>query len=306
MSEPALDVVRGVRALMPKLKRLAAIAVALDVLALLGSAAILYWALTSETQNRGTVYATVFAPVLAISTIASIHSWMRQRQKALAAPVLAQSVGLRFSPEAKRFIDDFPRRVLPERGAPHCKDHVTATLGAHEFQMAELKVLTGKKNDKTAFQGLAVLFPNRTPLPAFFLFQDRKTRSGAIVPRELSPDGMHHLRNVSSLRRTYGIWTSDPLEEEPPALSVVVDHLLRLEERLDQGSELYSASSSGTELHLLISHHRNLFRVGGTFLNEARLFKEVQAAMEDLKIPLALAATLIEAEEAAVEKVKGA
>lgn len=301
MSEPATGVLRGVRALMPQLKRLAATAIALDALTILLCVRIIHWAWSSDMADKPKSQIFFLSPLLALSLVGVIHFWMRRRQQALVMPVLAQSVGLRFSPEARRFIDRFPRRVLPERGVPHCKNLVGATLGAHEFQMAELVVVTGRKNTETLFNGIAVWFPNRTPLPAFYLFQDRKTRNGAIIPRELSPDGLRHLRDISSLRRTYGIWTSEPLAAEPPALSGVVDSLLRLEERLDQGSELYSASSSGTELHLLISHRRNLFQVGGTFLNEARLLKAVQAAMEDLKIALDLAQVLFEAERASAK-----
>ena len=244
----------------------------------------------------------VFMPILALSIIGVIHSWTHKRQQALVMPTVAQVIGLHYKQDAGVFVSHLPKKVLPERGVQLGKHHVTALLGSHEFQMSELSVVTGSKGENTLFRGIAASFPNRTPLPAFFLFQDRKTRTGAIVPRELSTDGLHHLRDVTSARRTYGIWTSSPLAVEPPALSIVVDCLLRLEERLGQGYELYSASSSGKELHLLLSYNRDLFRVGGTFQTEARLFKHVQAAMKDLNIPLTLAQALIEAEAVASAK----
>lgn len=296
------DVTEGVAALMPRLKRQAAFALALDCLAVAAGTLIIYWAVSSGVQDRLHVRTEVLTPFLVLSAILAIHSWMLKRQQAIMIPVLAQSIGLRYDMDASAFVRRFPERLLPMRGSLVGEDHLVAVLGAHELQMSELSVVTGSKKHDTVFRGIAAWFPNRAPLPAFFLFQDRKTRNGAIIPRELSADGLHHLRDVTSARRTYGIWTSQPLDDEPPGLAPLVDALLRIEERLDKATELYSARSSGDEVHLLLSHNRNLFNVGGAFLNKARLFKHVQSALQDLTVPLTLAEALIQAEEIAVAK----
>ncbi len=59
-------------------------------------------------------------------------------------------------------------------------------------------------------------------------------------------------------------------------------------------------------MHIALSHKRNLFHLGGLFPDENQLFRDVRAAMQDLMVPLTLAKSLIEAEETASEKVKGA
>ena len=94
--------------------------------------------------------------------------------------------------------------------------------------------------------------------------------------------------------------------EEPPALSAVVDVLTRIENHVGYGAELYAATSNGEEIHVALSHKRNLFRVGGLFPNEDEVFQDVRAAMQDLTVPLTLAKALIEAEEAAVAKAVNA
>jgi hypothetical protein len=86
----------------------------------------------------------------------------------------------------------------------------------------------------------------------------------------------------------------------------VVEVLTRLETRVGWGAELYSATSNGVEMHVALSHPRNLFRAGGMFPNESDIFADVRAAMQDLTVPLTLANVLINAEETAVAKVKGA
>ena len=94
--------------------------------------------------------------------------------------------------------------------------------------------------------------------------------------------------------------------EEPPALAAVIEVLTRIETHVGGGAELYSATSNGEEMHVALSHKRNLFRVGGLFPSESDIFADVHTAMQDLVVPLSLAKVLIGAEEAARSKVKGA
>lgn len=50
-------------------------------------------------------------------------------------------------------------------------------------------------------------------------------------------------------------------------------------------------------MHVALSHKRNLFHLGGLFPDEAQLFRDVRAAMQDPTVPLTPAKALIGAEE---------
>lgn len=90
------------------------------------------------------------------------------------------------------------------------------------------------------------------------------------------------------------------------ALGPVVEKVTRIEDLIGRGTRLYAATSNGTEMHVALTHSRNLFRIGGLFPSETDAFADVRTAMLDLTVPLTLAKALIEAEEIAMAKVKGA
>ena len=86
----------------------------------------------------------------------------------------------------------------------------------------------------------------------------------------------------------------------------MVEKVTRIEDLIGRGTQLYAATSNGEEMHVALTHSRNLFRVGGLFPSETDVFADVRAAMLDLTVPLALAKALIEVEEVATAKVNGA
>jgi hypothetical protein len=257
--------------------------------------------LSSEIKGEGRAKLTMISLGIAAAIIFYAYRWMRQKQEAMVMPVLADAVGLSYAKNAKPFVTALPQRLLP-KAMRSGEDHVQGKLGAHTIQMAEVTVETGGKNSKTLFKGIVAQFPNRVAMPAFFLALEDKTRPGIIFNGDLSTDGLYHLRTVMAGGRAYGIWTSWTEMEEPPALAAVVDVLTRIENHIGYGTELYAATSNGKEMHVALSHRRNLFRVGGMFPNEDEIFADVRAAMQDLTVPLTLAKALIEAEESAVAK----
>lgn len=78
--------------------------------------------------------------------------------------------------------------------------------------------------------------------------------------------------------------------------------LTGLEAHIGPDAQLYSATSNGAEMHVALTHKRNLFRVGGLIPSRDRILADAQRAMQDLTIPLKLARALIQAEEAAAPK----
>ncbi|WP_333815521.1 hypothetical protein [Tabrizicola sp.] len=302
MTAPAPpDVAEAVRALMPELRRQGLIALGLIVVSIVVSGVLLVLILNAQMESRDRWKLAFFAAGAGVFAAVMAWKWMIRAQERLVMPILARSIGLGYAKDAKAFVKALPKRLLPA-GLRGGEDHIHGTLGAHAIQLAEVTVETGGKNSKTLFKGIVAQFPNRTAMPAFFIAREDKTRPGIFFGGDLSTDGLRHLRNLVAGGRTYGIWTSWAEGPEPPALSAVIDILTSLEGRLGPGAELYAATSNGVEMHVALSHSRNLFRLGGLLPAEDRLFAEVQQAMQDLTIPLTLAQALIQAEETAASK----
>ncbi|MBN8629247.1 MAG: hypothetical protein J0L76_00155 [Rhodobacterales bacterium] len=298
--DASTEVAVAVRALMPALKRQAAIATGIITFAIVGAAVAMVLALNSGMDGESRAKIAVVAGIAAFFVVTGTYKWTARKQEAKVMPILARAIGLDYSKDAKPFARALPKRLLPERGIRAGEDHVRGTIGAHAIQMAEVNVETGGKNSRTLFKGIVAQFPNRTAMPAFFIALEDKTRRGLFFGGDLSTEGLYHLRNVTGNGgRSYGVWTSWSQQEEPPALARVVAILTRIEDHVGPGAELYAATSNGEEMHIALSHKRNLFHLGGLFPDENQLFRDIRAAMQDLTVPLTLAKLLIEAEEAA-------
>jgi hypothetical protein len=300
--DASTQVASAVRGLMPGLRRLAGTTLVLMAVAIAITLIVTVQLVNSEMDSEGRWKASFFTLFLGGFAVYQAFKWMIRRQEALVMPVLASAVGLSYDKNANSFVNALPKRLLP-KGIRACEDHVHGKLGAHTIQMAEVKVETGGKNSRTLFKGIVAQFPNRAAMPAFFIALEDKTRPGIFFGGDLSTDGLHHLRDVRTGMRTYGIWTSWTQMEEPPALAAVVGVFTGIENHVGHGAELYAATSNGEEMHVALSHKRNLFRVGGLFPDENQIFADVQSAMQDLTVPLTLAKALIQTEEAALAKV---
>lgn len=301
------EVALAVRNLMPKLKRQATLAVAIITLTLLVStvAALLFLMSNMDGEDRWKM--AFIVGIAAFLVVTATYKWTIRNQQGQVMPILARAIGMTYTKDAGDFVKALPKRLLPARGIRKGEDHVHGTIGAHAIQMAEVNVETGGKNSRTLFNGIVAQFPNRTAMPAFFVALEDKTRPGIFFGGDLTTEGLYHLRTVlGNGGRRYGIWTSWSQQEEPPALSEVVAILTRIEDLVGPAAELYAATSNGVEMHVALTHRRNLFHFGGLFPDENQLFRDVRDAMHDLTVPLTLAKTLIEAEEAVGGKVKGA
>jgi hypothetical protein len=306
-SETTSDVALAVRSLMPALKRHATLAVVIITLTIVAAAVAALLVLTSGMDGDDRWKMAFLAGLLAFLVVSGTYRWTLRKQQAQVMPILARAIGLAYSKDAKAFVKTLPKRLLPARGTRTGEDHVHGTIGAHAIQMAEVTVETGGKNSRTLFKGIVAQFPNRTTMPAFFVAREDNTRPGYFFGGDLSTEGLHQLRTVTgNAGRRYGIWTSWSQQEEPPALLEVVGILTRIEDLVGPAAELYAATSNGVEMHIALTHRRNLFHFGGLFPDENQLFRDVRDAMHDLTVPLTLAKALIQAEETAAAKVKGA
>ncbi|CAN1560867.1 hypothetical protein MCELHM10_02639 [Paracoccaceae bacterium] len=301
-TDASTEVALAVRNLMPGLRQHAGVAMTLMGAALGAGLLVGFWSLLSGTDGDERWKFGIFALFLAVLSVGWAYNSMIRKQEALVMPVLAAAVGLTYAKDAGGFLRALPVRLLP-KGVKSAEDLVQGNLGAHRIEMAEIKIETGGKNSRTLFAGLIARFPNRVAMPAFFIAREDKTRPGMFFGGELSTDGLYHLRSViGGGGASYGVWTSWTARDEPAALAPVVEKVTRIEDQLGRGTQLYAATCDGTEMHVALTHNRNLFRIGGLFPNEADVFADVRAAMQDLTVPLTLAKTLIEVEEIAGAK----
>jgi hypothetical protein len=293
------EVALAVRALMPALKRQGAVAVGIITLTVIAAAVAAMVSLNSGMDGEARWKLALVAGIVAFFAVTATYKWTVRKQEAQVMPILARAIGMTYAKDAKPFVKALPKRLLPARGVRAGEDHVHGTMGAHSIQMAEVNVETGGKNSRTLFKGIVAQFPNRTAMPAFFVALEDKTRPGFFFGGDLSTEGLHqHSTITGNGGRRYGVWTSWSKLEEPPALAEVVTILTRIEDHVGSSAELYAATSNGVEMHIALSHKRNLFHLGGLFPDENQLFRDVRAAMQDLTVPLTLAKLLIEAEEA--------
>lgn len=305
--DASTEVALAVQNLIPGLRRQASIAKAVMGSALGVGCLVMFWSITSGGQGDELWKFGLFALFLAVVSTGWTYGWLIRRQEALVMPVLAAAVGLAYSKDAGGFLRSLPDRLLPKSSRHSAEDLVQGNLGAHRIEMLEVKVETGGKHSRTLFAGLVARFPNRVAMPAFFIAREDKTRPGLFFGGELSTEGLYFLRSVpGGGGASYGIWTSWTDRVEPAALAPVIAKVTRIEDLIGRGTQLYSATSDGTVMHVALTHSRNLYRIGGLFPNEADIFSDVRAAMLDLRVPLTLAKALIEAEEVAMTKVKGA
>lgn len=301
------DVGAAVQALKPQLTRISTktllVMTAVGIVTLVAVIAALNLIDDGDDRFKFAMVAAVFG----VLAIVYAHSRMRRAQEALVMPEVARAVGLTYDKEAGAFLRGLPERLLPRAAVRMAEDHVRGTFGRHSLEMAEVKIATGGKNSRTLFQGIVAKFPNSIRMPAFFLAPLSQTKPGFIFKAWIPTDGLYHLRDVvGPSGTTYGVWTSWSDLKEPPALTAVVDILTGLETRLQGSMTLFTATSNGEEMHIALSHARDLFRLGGLFPDDTRLFSDVFAATRDLSVPLNLVKELVAAEVAAAEKEKGA
>lgn len=301
------DVGAAVHALYPRLKGLATMA----KLALLGIALLTFaaavWSYQMMDGDPDAKQAVLVALVLGGLAMSFVVTRMRRMQEALVMPSVARAVGLTYDKNASAFLAALPPRLLPKAAFRRAEDVVTGTLGHHTIRMCEVTVETGGKRSRTLFQGVVAQFPNRVKMPPFFLAPLVQTAKGLLFPPWISTEGLYHHRDVTGPSgESYGLWTPWNTLEEPPALAAVVDVLTQLETWIGGQFELFTAISDSEEMHIALSHSRDLFQVGGLFPKEEQLFSDVATATRDLLIPLNLARDLIAAEELAGKGVKGA
>lgn len=298
-TETLPDVTAAVGALMPDLRR--QIRLAWILIALVTALALVIgYNLLGVGEGPTFLFPVLIGGVL----IASIVRWTRKAHEKALMPILASTVGLSYDKNATGFAKVLPKRLLPD-GVRSGEDLLSGRIGGRMIRMAEVKVETGGKNSRTLFKGVVANFPNAVAMPPFFIAEEGQTGRSFWFGNRLDVDGLVKIRTVSGRAgRSYGVWASSAAVADNPALGAVVEIVTDLEHRISAEVQLFSATSNGEEMHVALTQKRDLYKIGGLFLNQTTILDEVQAAYRDLTVPLTIAAWLMEAEKQAGESVK--
>ncbi|MDX8349207.1 hypothetical protein SLH49_14570 [Cognatiyoonia sp. IB215446] len=281
--------------LMPELeqKRRTGLIFAAGVSVVAIALSLLIWA-SADADNQLVSLALVFVGVVILFFI---NGWVTKGQQRMVLPHLAKAIDLEYEQNGRAFLDALPARLLPKAGVRRAEDCISGTIDDRPFALAEVKFETGGKNSRTLFRGIVVRFQNAAPIPAFFIAPERKT--GGWFSR-MNVDDLVQVDSVTGQNgEVYGVWLSQHgVEKNNPALRGVIDLLTDLETQVGDFAQLFSATSTGEEMHIALSHFRDMFAVGGLRANREKIMAGITDAFEDLNVPLRIVSALLQVERA--------
>lgn len=239
----------------------------------------------------------LWAPPVAAGFLAYvIHDSVARRHAALVMPNLAQAIGLAYDQKATGFVSSLPARLMPDM-VVQASDLLTGQIGGRPVSFAEVDAETGGKNSKTIFRGFVIRMPNLVPMPPLFIAPVEETERGFLRPARLKVTDLVHLKSLPMPGgRTFGIWGSSDAVTRDPGFDVLVEVLTEFAGRPEGALRLYSATVNGEITHLAVEHDRDLFRIGGLFAQDSDVMGQVRRAFDDLRLPVDLTKTLLDAE----------
>jgi hypothetical protein len=268
------------------------------------TAAVIVALSVKDIGKDGRAWALVIV-VMAVVSLGAIATYIRRRHEALIMPLLTRAAGLSYDQKGRWFLDSLPPRLLPKASDRTCEDVLSGRIGDRPIRFAEVKIETGGKNSSTLFRGVVMEFPNLVDMPAFFIASERETRGFFIFKGNIRVDDLVQVQTLTGRSGAeYGVWCSSAIAAEKPGFGAVVNVLTGLESIIGGDAKLYTASSDGREMHLAISHKRDLFKIGGMFADTTRLMQDIRHAYDDMTLPMRIVSALLAA-EAEVAKAGG-
>jgi hypothetical protein len=257
-----------------------------------------YWAWEVASDSGG----RFFPAILMVIGLGYINLWVARKQQRLVMPFLARSAGFEYEQNGALLMKELPPRLLPKARVRPAEDWITGSVAKRRMSLVEMHLKTAGKHQKTLFHGFVIRFENAIPMPAFFVAQESHANYGPFSTIRIEVDDLVHVETFSRPSGTqYGVWTSKAgADAQHPGLQAVINALGEMEQSARQQSELFSATSNGIEMHVALSHKRNLFYFGGLLATKTRVLKGIQSAAADFNIPISLVENLIEVERQAL------
>lgn len=247
----------------------------------------------NDADGRSLVLPLLFG----LAGLGGVNQWLIHAQQKLIIPYLASTMDLAYEQKPKRFLDELPPRLLPRSSIKSAEDGLTGTIDGHQIKFAEVLIQkTSGRSVRTLFRGIVVGFKNKTPMPAFFIAQKRRTETWF---SRMSVEGLVEARTMEGHDgEVFGVWLSEKgMAQQDSALSTALDLVNRLEVQMSEEVRLFSATSNGEEMHIALSCRRDLFRVGGLLVGQKKTIESIKTALKELDIPLQIISVLREAEE---------
>ncbi|WP_103257422.1 hypothetical protein [Tabrizicola aquatica] len=293
----ATKVQESVRILMPKVRTTALLA-GLTILAIGCGLAWLVLNPPSFFADDQDPAALAFGSVLLGSVpVGFVYRLMRQRQESLILPAVAQALGMTYAKSGLAVLNGMPPQLLP-RGRVDAEDHIQARVADRLVELAELRIRPSNDRHHTLFSGIVLHIPDGGATAPFLLAPVHVARPGIAFGNFLSTDGYRHLRDFDLAGAKFGLWIAALGGGESPALTARIDALVAALTPFARDWPPHSIASDGKGTWLALTHHRDLFRLGGVLPTEPRILEAVQNAVADLSAPLALAQAVIEAQAA--------
>lgn len=238
-----------------------------------------------------------------------IYAWrhVANAQRLAIMPILAGAAGLEWDLHGYPLAQEFDDDLLPS-GSRSWSDGVRAPAGDREVALAEVTVTRGSgKEQRTVFHGLGLRLPLRGPVPRLLVAGRAMTdRALGFLPAELSTHGLVEVEGVAGPEGHLGVWAESVEARRSPEARAVLEVLANLSALAgDRGPRLRSAGTRGPELHVTLAHGANLFALGGPFASEAAVSALIRRALEDLRLPFALADALLAAEQRVLAAPRG-
>lgn len=297
------DITATLQALMPDLRRHTRQGWALIGAVCLVAAAISFLVVDTWEWDEYLQW-LILGLVLGGALVFALAARTRRAHEAAIMPILTRTVGLDYQKDASRFLKSLPTRLLPGGLSRKSEDLLYGRIGGRAIQMAEVKIATGGKDSRNLFQGLVINFKNAVAMPPFFIAETSQTEKSFWLGNRLDVEGLVQIRTVIGQGRPYGVWAASTAVADHPGLSAVLAVLTDLPWLVGSNAELFSATSDGEQMHIALTHKRDLYRIGGLFASQDAIMAGVQAAYGDLKLPLTIASRLMDAEKSVGEGVK--
>jgi hypothetical protein len=244
-------------------------------------------------ENPRLIWLPIFLEILPIYLT---FQHVKNKHVALVMPSVAQTIGLSFDRGGSGFKDGLPQRLLP--GTPKtAEDLLQGTVAGRKLRFAEMKVETGGKNSKILFRGFVVHIPNLVAMPPLFVAREKDTKPGFLSGPLVYTEGLVRVGDLKGASgETFGLWSSSQSVLQDPGLPALIKLLTKLDHEFGPDTALYSATSNGEEMHIAISHKRDLFAIGGLFSSEADITSQVRTAFDDMMLPVRIVSATLAAE----------
>jgi hypothetical protein len=302
---PGFDPARALDAVLPAMRAarntgLALVALA-AVVAVVGTRV---W-LTAKDPDSVPEQLAGLAAILAVVAITVIVQRTRQRHAALILPAVAATIGLTHRGPDPAFLDGLPDGLLPYGRRRRAEDVLSGHIAGRAIRLAEVRIERGGKNSSTLFRGVVAEVATSAPLPDLYIAPISSGWGLFTAGGPMETADRVQVGTFAVHRDDYGIWADRPVPPDDPGLVAVTRLMADLRGTVSPHLMLYRGTTGHGRVTVAARTTTDLFRIGGLLATRASLLDDLQAAAQDLTLPVRLVAAVLQAEADAVSRPPG-